>query len=57
MPGVDNVVTIVQVRGHASARPLLIHAILQDNMGLNQTDGSRSDRIFFRTIVEPRKKV
>ena len=57
IPDVDNVVTIVQVRGHALTRPLLNHAILQDNMGLNQTDGSRSDHIFFRTPFESQSKV
>ena len=56
MPGVDNVVTIVQVRGHASARPLLIHGILQDNMGLNQTDGSRSDHIFLGLPLSLKKR-
>ena len=57
IPGTDNVITIVQVREHAPARSLLIHYFLQDNMGLNQTNGSRSDPLSFRSPFEPVKKV
>ena len=45
IPGTDNVITIVQVREHTPARSLFINInyFLQDNMGLNQTNGSMSD--------------
>ena len=46
-PGEDNVITIVQVRVY---QILVLFAssdvISQDNMGLNQTDGSESTSIF-----------
>ncbi len=48
-------ITIVQVRGHAPVRLLLIHDVVQDNMGLNQTNGSESDPLYFRTPFEPGK--
>jgi hypothetical protein len=56
IPGVDNVVTIIQVRGHAPVLSLLIDDVLQDNMGLNQTNGSRSHPLSFRTSFEPGKR-
>ena len=46
-PGEDNVITVVQVRVY---QILVLFAssdvISQDNMGLNQTDGSESTSIF-----------
>ena len=56
IPGTDNVITIVQVRERALARSLLIRYFLQDNMGLNQTNGSRSDFLTFRSPFEHAKR-
>jgi hypothetical protein len=50
IPGADNVITIVQVRVHQFLVLPSSDVIPQDNMGLNQTDGSESASIFLTTF-------
>ena len=46
IPGADNIITIVQVSAYQFLVFPLGDVIWQDNMGLNQTDGSESASIF-----------
>jgi len=56
IPGEDNVLTIVQVSAYLFVDSPSNHVVPQDNMGLNQTDGSESAPIFL-ILFSPRRKV